>query len=337
MRTGVFIGRFQPFHCGHLQIVRESLSQLDKLLILVGSAGAARSTRNPWLFHERVQMISRTLSDEEIGRVEFLPICDYPSDERWIAEVRNSVNENAYGDDIVLVGYSKDQSSFYLKLFPDWGSLDIQSTRRTLDATTIRNAYFSFLKKIDATAMPAEVGQYLNDWVSSDFYWNLHYEHESISRYRRSWEAAPFPPTFITVDAVVVQSGHILLIRRGDYPGKGLLALPGGFIDQYERIRTAAVRELREETEIADGRGRIPPGRLDTYITESKVFDNPYRSTRGRTVTHAFLFRLPDAKPLWRVNGADDAESANWHPVDSLERGEFFEDHFSIIQDMLGL
>ncbi|RUW57173.1 bifunctional nicotinamide-nucleotide adenylyltransferase/Nudix hydroxylase [Mesorhizobium sp. M8A.F.Ca.ET.021.01.1.1] len=341
MRIGVFIGRLQPFHRGHEHVVREALKQVDKLVILIGSAGAARSDRNPWTFDERREMIKRCFPWEVSNdKIVFQPIHDHPSDERWITDVRNAVamETNDPGkDEVLLVGFSKDQSSFYLKLFPDWSSVDIAPKHRVLSATPIRESYFSYVGGIQTQLLPEAVAAFLEEWNITDAYYQVFYETEAIKRYKDSWKPAPFPPTFITADAIVVQSGHILLVRRGDYPGKGLLALPGGFINQFERIRDAAARELKEETEIEDGRGRIPAGRLQTYITETKVFDNPYRSSRGRTVTHAHLFRLPDAKPLWKVTGSDDAASAEWRSIANLSEDEMFEDHFHIIQDMLGL
>ncbi|QIV65770.1 nicotinamide-nucleotide adenylyltransferase [Mesorhizobium phage Cp1R7A-A1] len=341
MRIGVFIGRLQPFHRGHEHVVRESLKQVDKLAILIGSAGAARSSRNPWTFNERREMINRCFPWEvSNGKIVFQPIHDHPSDERWITDVRNAVameTNDPDKDEILLVGFSKDQSSFYLKLFPDWGSVDVSAQWRVLNATDVRNSFFSNMQRIERDVLSKGVVDFLEEWRVTDHYYSVFYEHEAVERYKASWDNAPFPPTFITADAVVVQSGHILLVRRGDYPGKGLLALPGGFINQFERIRDAAARELKEETEIEDARGRIPAGRLQTYITEAKVFDNPYRSARGRTVTHAHLFRLPDAKPLWKVTGSDDAASAEWRLIANLSEDEMFEDHFHIIQDMLGL
>jgi bifunctional NMN adenylyltransferase/nudix hydrolase len=355
MRIGVFIGRFQPFHVGHEHVVSEALKQVDKLLILIGSAGAARSDRNPWTFDERREMIRRCFPWAVANdKLEFEPIHDHPSDERWLTDVRNAVDLHAdtlpetevgklghgpFGsrDEVCLVGFSKDQSSFYLKLFPDWASINVEPKHRVLSATPIRESYFSNVGGIQSRLLPDAVAAFLDEWNITDHYYQVFYETEAIKRYKESWKSAPFPPTFITADAIVVQSGHLLLVRRGDYPGKGLLALPGGFINQFERIRDAAARELKEETEIEDGRGRIPAGRLQTYITETKVFDNPYRSSRGRTVTHAHLFRLPDAKPLWKVTGSDDAASAAWHNIANLPEDEFFEDHFFIIQDMLGL
>jgi bifunctional NMN adenylyltransferase/nudix hydrolase len=118
-----------------------------------------------------------------------------------------------------------------------------------------------------------------------------------------------------------------------------LLALPGGFVEADERIREAAIRELREETGIADSKGQIPPAMLASFIEDSRthVFDAPYRSLRGRIITHAFLFRLPDRRKLFRVKGADDAAHASWHRIGDLTPQMFFEDHWSIIEQMADL
>jgi len=144
---------------------------------------------------------------------------------------------------------------------------------------------------------------------------------------------APYAPTFFTVDSVVIQGGHILLVKRRSAPGKGLWALPGGFLNQEETARTACIRELREETGL-----KVPVPVLNGSITYEKLFDKPDRSLRGRTLTQAFLIELNggDAK-LPKVNGMDDAEEAKWFPIGEVMNmsEQLFEDHFSIIQTMV--
>jgi bifunctional NMN adenylyltransferase/nudix hydrolase len=149
-----------------------------------------------------------------------------------------------------------------------------------------------------------------------------------IKKYKESWKAAPFPPTFMTVDAVVVQSGHVLLVQRGDMPGKGLWALPGGFLNQGETMLDGAIRELKEETKI-----KVPVPVLKGSNKGSKTFDAPNRSQRGRTITQAFYIDLGFAEELPRVKGSDDAEKAFWVPLSEVvaKRDQFFEDHFHII------
>ena len=114
--------------------------------------------------------------------------------------------------------------------------------------------------------------------------------------------------------------------------GKNLLALPGGFVRQHESMRQAAVRELREETRL-----EVSPEELDLIIRDSKVFDYPSRSLRGRTVTNAFFGKLPLKDSLPRVEGADDAAEAFWMPVYDVYQNsdQFFEDHFHIIHYFL--
>lgn len=333
--VGVFIGRFQPFHNMHEYVARRALEKFDRLIFVIGSAHASRSSRNPWSAEERVSMIKAAMHDE-VNRIDFAFVEDWPNDERWIAEVRSQVNAIVQYEALIsLVGFSKDHSSFYLKMFPGWSSIAVKSEYPELSSTDIRDEYFRL--GVPDDLLNPRVAAYLRGFrVSADFDW-LAKEIRSVDAYKALWKDSPFPPVFVTVDAVVVQSGHILLIERGAHPGKGQLALPGGFIDQNERLRKSAVRELKEETQISDERGEIPPAKLEAFITKEQVFDDPYRSTRGRTITHAFVFDLPDSNPMYKVVGADDAAHAEWYPLDELRREDFFEDHFTIVQSMLGL
>jgi bifunctional NMN adenylyltransferase/nudix hydrolase len=67
------------------------------------------------------------------------------------------------------------------------------------------------------------------------------------------------------------------------------------------------------------------------------VFDAPDRSERGRTITHAFLFRCPDRQHLFTVKGGDDAAHASWFRLADLDPRAFFEDHWFILQSMTGI
>jgi bifunctional NMN adenylyltransferase/nudix hydrolase len=164
-------------------------------------------------------------------------------------------------------------------------------------------------------------------------------EMRYVTNYKASWAAAPYKPTFVCVDAVVIQSGHILLVERKAEPGRGLLALPGGFVDQNERLLDAAIRELREETRL-----RVPDpvlrgslgDRTKPHLATHRIFDDPHRSLRGRTLTVAYLFRLEDRTELPPVKGGDDAASAKWYPLAQLRCESMYEDHYHIIQTMLG-
>lgn len=344
----IFIGRFQPLHVGHEFVINRALEMAKEVIVLVGSATTARSPRNPFTYDERSGMIADTFKSRAFpDRLHIRPISDTSSDNRWKEQVQRQVASVITSDPRVdpstarvgLIGYAKDGSSYYLKMFPQWESVDVQPEGGPFNATDIRKQYFTSLPMIPERWLPNSVTTFLEDFVVAPVFADIMRDTAYIAAYKAAWEAAPFPPTFITVDNVCVQSGHVLLIRRGDHPGKGLWALPGGFINHDESLKDSAIRELREETEISDHMGRMPPAKLAGFIQEdrTRVFDDPNRSTRGRTVTHAFFYEFPDAKPMFSVKGADDAAEAAWVPLGDLDQESMFEDHYLILEDMLNL
>jgi len=348
---GVFIGRFQPLHMGHEHVVRQALQSVKHLIVLVGSANVARDARNPFTFEERKAMFHSSFAYEMAEeRLVVEPLSDHLySDTAWVTEVQRRVNEivldvgNAHGHhnhgivdfSIALTGYGKDASSYYLTLFPEWSNIQIDSAYGTFSSTDIRQRYFQRIPEVPQSILSEGVARWLSTFKMNDTFRTLLAETEYLAEYPRQWGKGPF----VTADAVVVQSGHILLVERGQVPGKGLLALPGGFVDSDERIRDAAIRELREETNIADSKGTIPPAMLASFIEDSRtrVFDAPRRSLRGRIITHAFLFRLPDRRKLFTVKGGDDAARAHWYRLGDLRPEMLFEDHWSIIEQMADL
>lgn len=154
-----------------------------------------------------------------------------------------------------------------------------------------------------------------------------------LKKYKEAWSAAPYPPVFVTVDAVVRCADKVLLIKRGQPPGVGLHAVPGGFIEQRETAYQSAIRELREETQLD-----LPQATLKGALRGSAVFDHPDRSQRGRTITHAFYFDLGNG-PLPKVKADDDAQSADWVDIAVIPKMEdlFHDDHFRMLDHFLGL
>lgn len=331
--VAVLIGRFQPFHRGHLQLVEAALQRADRLLILLGSHRCAPDIRNPWSSQERQQMISACLSPQLLERIQFLPLRDHLySDNLWLAEVQQQVRSaTADGDRLLLIGHRKDPSSYYLELFPQWQRQELP-LQAGLHATAIRAAYFAGAEPAAwATELPQPVQQQLIAFQSTDRYRWLAEEAAYIRNYRELWAVAPYPPTFVTTDAVVIQCGHVLVVRRRVQPGQGLIALPGGYLQQNEPLLSGMLRELREETGL-----KVPRPVLEGSIADSHVFDAPRRSLRGRVITHAFLIQLR-AGPLPPVRGADDADKAFWMPLADITSHDdrFFEDHVQIIQHFI--
>lgn len=338
--TALLIGRFEPVHSGHLALLHEALRQAPQVIIVVGSAWQARSPKNPFTWQEREAMLLGALPEADCGRVQVLPVRDYYNEAVWVQAVRRGVAEHtAPGARIALVGHFKDATSSYLRAFPGWTLIDLPRQGR-MDATTIRDAYFGATPATVGTALAPLAGEIppstlamLEQFAQTPHYPALQEEWRMLRGYREAWAAAPYPPVFVTVDAVLRCQDQVLLIRRAHAPGKGQLAVPGGFIEQRETVWQSCLRELVEETHC-----QLSEATMRAALQSVAVFDHPDRSQRGRTITHAHYFDLGDV-PFPVVQADDDAALVQWTPIDQLARleEEFFEDHFHMLDHFLGL
>ncbi len=91
MRTGLFLGRFQPFHNGHLEVIREIAGKVDKLVIGIGSAQDSHTLEDPFTAGERHLMISETLDELGIQNYFLIPIVDINRYSVWVSHVRSLV------------------------------------------------------------------------------------------------------------------------------------------------------------------------------------------------------------------------------------------------------
>lgn len=347
--AAVFIGRFQPFHNGHMAMVQHALEAADRVIVVLGSAHQSRTPKNPFTWQEREAMIRAALPVEQRARVLFLPMRDFYDEARWVQAVQGGVSRlvRAVGAPaaprIALVGHFKDNSSTYLAQFPTWELLNYPR-QNAIDATDVREACFGTpigaegaaatrLQRTLQAQVPQAVADGLRTWRTSVEFDGLQQEWQMLKDYKASWAVAPYPPTFVTVDALVQCQGHVLLVERGERPGKGLYALPGGYLEPRDTLWESCLRELREETML-----HLDEPAWRRALRTSRVFDHPDRSLRGRTITHVFHFDLGYGE-LPRVQGADDAKAALWVPIAEVgampER--FFDDHFFILDVLLQL
>ncbi len=332
--TIMLIGRFQPLHSAHLEIIKRCTALTDQLVVVVGSANQPRTYKNPFTFDERSRMIRAATAGLSM-RVYVEPNIDtIYNDQAWAVRVQGIHSKyRCLGTKDAIIGHKKDDSSFYLDMFPQWEYINVEEIE-PLSAVNIRDLYFKtdvnmkFIKGV----VPETTFEFLEQFRATPEYEQIIKEREFVANYKKQYASLPYPPIFSTADAVVIQSGHVLMIKRRSEPGKGLWALPGGFVNANtdKSVEDAAIRELREETGI-----KVPAPVLRGNIQRSKVFDAVDRSARGRTITHAFYIQLPDGE-LPRVKGLDDAEKARWVPIAEVKSEECFEDHYEILQHFLG-
>jgi bifunctional NMN adenylyltransferase/nudix hydrolase len=339
---GIIIGRFQGFHNNHKAIIDNLLNVADKVIVLFGSANRPLSSKNPFDINYREAMISKTYNSD---RIMFGSLIDIKENARWVMNTQSIVDSMIQQDgndpddvSICITGNKNDKTSFYIDFFKDWDYIEpvgFDETINHIHSTDIREILFDSHDRLFELygVVPINVLETMGRFRMLDSNWLiLKEEHDYIKKYKKAWESAPYPCNFITTDAIVTQNDHILLIQRKNVPGKGLWAMPGGFLDTDEQLEDGMLRELNEETKI-----KIPVSILRKYITKKGVYDDPYRSTRGRILTHAFLIELPPSNIKARIKGSDDAAKAVWLPISELTAENMFEDHYFIIKDMLGI
>lgn len=151
MSTGLFIGRFQPFHIGHLKDVRDALKDMDELIIAIGSSQHSNTEENPFTVEERMRMLEDALIANNISDYTLFPVPDIGDDSKWVEHVRTLIPKF----DVVYSGNPTVQKLFEsrhfkvkkIKLLPN------------VNATTIRD---KILKDQDwEKLVPNEVSSYL--------------------------------------------------------------------------------------------------------------------------------------------------------------------------------
>jgi bifunctional NMN adenylyltransferase/nudix hydrolase len=229
-----------------------------------------------------------------------------------------------------IIGHKKDGTSYYLDLFPEWGFLEMPLLENGLSSTEIRQKWFAGTLT-EQDKIPPAVYNYLKSKENEEWAKIQKEEYKLVEEYKKDWASTPYPPIFVAGDALVVCKEHILLIKRGAFPGKGLFAMAGGFLNSTEPIRHCAIRELIEETGI-----ELSYKELDKSIKDCRIFDDPDREPRGRMISHTFFFDL-QTQELPKIKAADDASAALWFPLKDLDkiRSQFAGDHYKIIRNML--
>lgn len=108
--NGLFIGRFQPFHLGHLEAVRFGLSQVENLWICIGSSNKSNEKRNPFSADERKEMILSSLESVMLKRIQIYYVPDIDDHEKWTYHIDSIVPKYDIvfsNDDFTLTLYQK--------------------------------------------------------------------------------------------------------------------------------------------------------------------------------------------------------------------------------------
>jgi len=131
MTRGFYIGRFQPYHEGHHRVIEQIATEVNELVVGIGSAGDSHSARNPFTAGERIMMITKALVDFDLVTYA-VPIEDLDRNAVWVSHVQ-SMSPN------FDVAYSNNP--LVIRLFDEAGIEVRQSPmydRDVLEGTEIR-------------------------------------------------------------------------------------------------------------------------------------------------------------------------------------------------------
>ncbi|MFJ2081282.1 NUDIX hydrolase [Micromonospora chokoriensis] len=153
----------------------------------------------------------------------------------------------------------------------------------------------------------------------------VHQPHSLIDLLARERLPRPRVRPYATADRVVLSVRdvrlHVLLVRRGTQPYRGMLALPGGFVRPGESLAETARREFAEETGIEDA---------DLPLRQLRTYSDPLRDPRGVVHSTAFLaISAAQPEPL----GGSDAASADWVEIEPTLRTRLAFDHDIMLDD----
>lgn len=371
-KVSIVIGRFQPLHKAHLsEVILPALADSDTLIILLGSSRRPRTPKDPWTDEDRADMIFLGLKDSGINidpygkfmlrtpghlpeqkTIHIVPIRDSAySNTQWQLNVQEKVREvvaleKSYSKEgtmggprigtkeieISLFGVNRDESTFYLDMFPQWKSKTLVRDAKDdqVNGTMCRDLIFlngDWDEEEWTDLVTPKVAQYILKWIKTPAFENISAEFNFLNKYRAEMSNFKYPIVFQTADNIIMWKGHILLANRRSFPGKGLWALPGGFIDEKKTIQQSAIDIAKEKTKLQ---------LKSEWLVASKTFDYPKRSLRGRTITTTHLWKLPDSF-AFDVEAGKNTNKVQWFQFcDVMQMSDvLYEDHYDIIIDML--
>ncbi len=90
MKKALFVGRFQPFHNGHLSVIEHLAKRYGKVYIIIGSATESKTSKNPFTVEERIEMTRRSLEARGILNFEISSLEDFHDDRLWTTAIRKT-------------------------------------------------------------------------------------------------------------------------------------------------------------------------------------------------------------------------------------------------------
>lgn len=349
----IIIGRFQPLHHGHSEMIQKALNDAkpdnSEVLILVGSSNKARSIDNPFTYNERRSMLQEHLEDIGATNCHIRPLPDFDyQDEQWevnLHEVIAKFAKNNIKDRYFIPVFVSGKRGNDSELRESWKSggetLPVEPVTyksEDLSATMVRDhlATVSIHRIYEDDGLRSMLPLYSRKFIDEhpEVHQHIINERKAVADYKELWKDAPFTPIFQATDAFVVDKhGTVLLVERGGDIGKGQYAMAGGYLEPELTLFENMKKELLEET-------NLDLDQYDHEVLNPLTVDAPNRSHRGRIITTAFMIKLDasleDLIEADLIKAGDDAERLATASLDGIKKGEvtLYSDHAGIINKL---
>lgn len=327
MKHYFIISRLQGFHIGHKALIDHALEKGDFVTVVIGSSNKSRSIKNPWTFIERALTVRSVYGERRDLAIVPCPDFDYNYAiwEDYFHKIIEAHTQETGCTPVILTSGKEEDAELRLS----WArEIPVESIKPVegVSATKVRELLLS--------NSPHNIS-----YVPEDAYYPpkgseaLIHKTYAVSSYKKAWEAAPYSVPLVTTDTVVYTKDEdgkvwVVAVTRGGNIGKGLLALPGGFLEPELTLAENACKELLEETGL-----EVDPEALEGGVTMH--VSNTERSEIGRVITTVFFLELPTRCTL--VPG-DDAAEAAWKPLVELAcELDMFDDHAGILSSETAL
>ena len=311
----VVIGRFQPFHNGHLALLRQAAGLSGKVLAVLGSAQASGDEKNPLDAAQRECMVRSVWQTEGIeGELAIESVKDCWDNEQWAREIR-ALARKALGKEgkVALCGFEKDATSAYLRLFSDW---DLQPAVHVdlINATDLRKLWLSREGSAGKMALARSMMPQAA-WEFIDAFRSLPAFGRILERAQRHEEAKALHGLDergrLAAIAMVFCGDKVLLAREAALGDGALMGLPFAPLGPRQRAGACAL-----ECAKAQGGLETFPSTLAGRFEGIMLADHPDRALPGRQIGLVYIFRLHGPEPELRPNAGKwvDAKEAAASP-----------------------
>jgi len=213
----LFIGRFQPFHNGHLTSIRYGLSVSERIIIAIGGYQLASSPFDPWSALDRKKMILKSLTPEERKKVQFILLRDRLYDEElWKENLTTEIHFlTKKNSKIVIIGHIKDQTSYYLNIFPQWNFIETGNFDN-INGTDIRRLFFQN-KTITTRDVPQIVLDFLLKFKMTNSFKSLQNQFNKYNL-QDKFNADGLLSSLNLKDSILLRVGSYILLKKSKLP-----------------------------------------------------------------------------------------------------------------------